>query len=140
MNGLPDWVKPGAVYKAHGRKYHVRGIVDGMAVVREWWSSKQRWNYTVEDDIFFEVMGARLVVEKKGAHALKLLTAGRLAHGDYVRLNENGFLVKAEPSLPGHLGVLPRQTVFHDGYVEIPDLWLREADEATRQNVKQKVF
>lgn len=140
MNGLPDWVKPGAVYRVFNRKYHVRAIVDEMAVVREWWPTKQRWNYTVEDDIYFAVTGEHLVVEKKAPHTLKLLTAGRLAHGDYVRLNENGFLVRAEPRLPGHLGVLPRQAVFHDGYVEIPDFWLRDADEATRQNVKQKVF
>ncbi|RWF33759.1 hypothetical protein [Mesorhizobium sp.] len=63
-NTLPDWVKPGAVYKVHDRKFHVRGIVDGMAVVREWRPSKQRWQYTVEDDIYFEVAGDRIVVER----------------------------------------------------------------------------
>ncbi|TGV72775.1 hypothetical protein EN801_042390, partial [Mesorhizobium sp. M00.F.Ca.ET.158.01.1.1] len=63
-NALPDWVKPGAVYRVGDRKYHVRGIVDGMAVVRYWRRAKQRWEYSVEDDTYFAVYGDRVVVEK----------------------------------------------------------------------------
>lgn len=54
MSALPAWVKPGATYRMHGRRYHVRAIVDGMVVIREWWRSKQRWNYSVEHPVLFE--------------------------------------------------------------------------------------
>jgi hypothetical protein len=61
---LPDWVKPGASFSVgrHARaghtprdprRFHVRGIVDGQAVLREWWRSKQRWNYTIEHPYYF---------------------------------------------------------------------------------------
>lgn len=58
---LPDWVQPDASFMVHGRRYHVRGVVDGHAVLREWWPSKRRYNYTVEHPVAFEVwetMGA----------------------------------------------------------------------------------
>lgn len=31
------------------RLLHLRGVVDGHLVTREWWSRKQRWNYRVDD-------------------------------------------------------------------------------------------
>ncbi|MCZ7861504.1 hypothetical protein O9X98_08840 [Agrobacterium salinitolerans] len=58
MDKLPEWVQPGASFKLDyhpDRKFHVQGIVDGMAVLREWWPSKQRWNYTVESPTYFHV-------------------------------------------------------------------------------------
>lgn len=58
---LPDWVKPGVSFRYEfgpgnhntGRKFHIRGIVDDMAVIREWWKTKQRWNYTIEGPVYF---------------------------------------------------------------------------------------
>lgn len=71
MSELPDWVKPGARFKYnfptpeknvnHGRKFEVRGIVDGMAVIREWWRNKGRYNYTVEGWWYFDAFGDRIV-------------------------------------------------------------------------------
>ncbi|MCV9963888.1 hypothetical protein OIU34_18590 [Pararhizobium sp. BT-229] len=63
MRDLPEWVLPGTTFKLDmgennyhtGRKFHVQGIVDGRAVIREWWPSKQRWNYTIEPPAYFDV-------------------------------------------------------------------------------------
>jgi hypothetical protein len=61
MTGIPSWVQPGASFsrRRYGRtpalRMHVRGVVDDRAVLRHWRSSKQRWEYTVEDDTYFEV-------------------------------------------------------------------------------------
>lgn len=65
MSALPEWVKPGASYSYHGRKFHVRGIVDGMVVLREWWRSKQRWNYSVEHPVWFEIIEKDIVRSSK---------------------------------------------------------------------------
>lgn len=62
---LPDWVKPGVSFDVtyagdnnpNNALYHVRGIVDGLAVCRRWQSAKQRWQYDVLDPIYFEVTG-----------------------------------------------------------------------------------
>ncbi len=64
MSQLPDWVKPGVSFRYvftpdngnHGRKFHIRGIVDGQAVVREWSRAKQRWHYTVEHPVYFHMI------------------------------------------------------------------------------------
>jgi hypothetical protein len=72
---LPDWVKAGVSYRYefkkpnninHGRTFEVRGIVDGLVVVREW-SDRKGWAYTVESPSLFEVFGTRIVpvVEKR---------------------------------------------------------------------------
>jgi len=69
---LPNWIKIGAKFRvprvaalAGGgteyRTFHVRGIVDGCAVLREWSRSKRYWKYTVEDPIFFDVMKDRII-------------------------------------------------------------------------------
>ena len=53
---LPDWVVVGASFRethAHGRLLHVRGIVDGQAVLRYWRTSKRYWQYVVEGPIYF---------------------------------------------------------------------------------------
>ena len=68
MDDLPDWVKAGAAFRYvypdgnhnNGRKFHVRGIVDGRAVIREWFKHKQRWNYTVEGPVYFDVLGTHI--------------------------------------------------------------------------------
>lgn len=67
---LPDWVRPGVSFRydfgpgklATGRKFHVRAIVDGRAVIREWWKGKRRWNYTVEGPEYFLAFRDGLVV------------------------------------------------------------------------------
>ena len=55
MSDLPEWVKPGASFRYFDRKFHVRAIVDGMVVLRAFWRSTQRWNYTVEHPVWFEI-------------------------------------------------------------------------------------
>lgn len=72
-NALPDWVIAGASFKYDygpanhntGRKFHVRGIVDGFAVLREWWPSKQRWNYTVEDPYYFHARKNEILIVRR---------------------------------------------------------------------------
>jgi hypothetical protein len=72
--GLPEWVEVGATFtwkykpdnRHHGRKFHVRGIVDGQAVLAEWWKHKQRWNYTVEPPEYFEAYGDVIVPKPVG--------------------------------------------------------------------------
>lgn len=61
-NNLPDWVQPGLSYRTNydegnpnNRRYHVRGIVDGRAVICTWSKCKQRWMYDVERPIWFAV-------------------------------------------------------------------------------------
>jgi hypothetical protein len=66
---LPDWVTPGAKYRWEygpenpntGRVFHVRGIVDGHAVVREHLRSKRRWAYTVVTAAEFNAMARNIV-------------------------------------------------------------------------------
>lgn len=62
MHELPDWVKPGASFKLdygagniNNAKYHVRAVVDGLAVLRQWSTGKQRWFYSTEWPSFFHV-------------------------------------------------------------------------------------
>lgn len=71
---LPSWVQPGAAFvytfenienRNHGRKFHIRGIVDGMAVIREWWWGKKRWNYTVESDLYFDAFAKIIKVVRR---------------------------------------------------------------------------
>lgn len=54
MSDLPDWVKPGAKYRnPRGHLCHIRGVVDDQVVVRTWWPTKRRWNYTCEPTFVF---------------------------------------------------------------------------------------
>jgi hypothetical protein len=70
---LPEWVKPGAKYRYDfgpdnrntGRTFHVRGIVDGRAVIREWSKSRKRWIYTVEGGVEFQVMADHIKPERR---------------------------------------------------------------------------
>lgn len=62
MYELPDWVKPGASFTLfynednfNNAEFEVRGIVDGLAVLREWSKERERWNYTIERPAFFDV-------------------------------------------------------------------------------------
>lgn len=72
MRDLPKWVQPGVSFKydfgpdndATGRKFHVRGIVDGLAVIREWRKSMRRWDYKVEGPEYFHVYGPHIVKER----------------------------------------------------------------------------
>ena len=67
MHELPEWVQPGTSFKLDyrpDRKFHVQGIVDGMAVIREWWPSRQRWNYSVESPAYFHVNLDRITAIK----------------------------------------------------------------------------
>lgn len=60
---LPDWVKPGAAFlfnrglagRKKPRKLHVRAIVDGRVVLREW-TQGAGWDYTVESPSFFVIL------------------------------------------------------------------------------------
>lgn len=66
---LPEWVRHGASFTVTAgprrRLYHIRGIVDDdQAVLREWISGKQRWNYTVEGPEFFDVYEQYIKVQK----------------------------------------------------------------------------
>jgi hypothetical protein len=65
VSNLPDWVTPGASFREvygnlNDSRWHVRGIVDGMAVCREWWPTKRRWHYEVKDATWFEVNAGNL--------------------------------------------------------------------------------
>ena len=46
---------------------HVRGIVDGLYVVRRWSRMKQRWRYEVKDETFIRVYmdGDRMTIERR---------------------------------------------------------------------------
>ncbi|CDX26927.1 hypothetical protein MPL3356_60622 [Mesorhizobium plurifarium] len=73
MRTLPEWVKPGTAFiyqfgpdnHNNGRKFHIRGIVDDRAVIREWWRHKRRWNYTVEDWIYFNAFAPHIKVVRR---------------------------------------------------------------------------
>lgn len=56
---LPDWVKVGVKYRYPDhrkmRLLHVRAVVDGRAVVREWSRQMQAWQYTVVGPYWFYV-------------------------------------------------------------------------------------
>lgn len=60
---LPEWVKPCVSFRIiysedspNNETMHVRGIVDGMAVLRVWQPRRQRWHYRVERPVFFHVL------------------------------------------------------------------------------------
>ena len=53
FDNLPDWVTPGISYRINGKKYHVRGIIDGQAVVCWWSRERLRWRYFVEGPEWF---------------------------------------------------------------------------------------
>lgn len=63
---LPDWVQPGVSFRQEvGSKdrhftYHIRGIVDGQAVLRRW--AKGHWDYKCEGWEYFNIMGPFLRV------------------------------------------------------------------------------
>ena len=46
-------------------RIHVRAIVDGQYVVREWWKGKQRWHYKVESPYFYRLLWADGVISGK---------------------------------------------------------------------------
>lgn len=50
---LPAWCVAGARFRLHRRLYHVHGVVGGIAVLKEWWPTKRRWNYTAESEAHF---------------------------------------------------------------------------------------
>lgn len=57
---LPNWVTPNISFRDKTNPndidvWHVRGIVDGMAVCRRWRSSKKSWHYEVIDPYFFQL-------------------------------------------------------------------------------------
>jgi len=65
---FPEWVKPGTFYEYdygpvygrdnpnQGRRFEIRGFVDGRAVVREWHAESERWSYTVEGPYNFLIL------------------------------------------------------------------------------------
>lgn len=69
---MPDFVKVGASFRDttnpnHPDVWHVRGIVDDMAVCRRWLASKRRWEYSVLEEEFFAVRVSSLSVNKTTA-------------------------------------------------------------------------
>jgi FAD/FMN-containing dehydrogenase len=52
---LPPHVKVGVSFHSGRDLWHVRAIVDDMAVCRKWFKTKQRWHYETLDAIWFEV-------------------------------------------------------------------------------------
>lgn len=69
---LPHFVKVGASFRDstnpnHPEVWHVRGIVDDMAVCRRWRASKRRWEYSVLEEEFFAVREGSLLITKTTA-------------------------------------------------------------------------
>lgn len=65
---LPDWVQPGASFSlffqkgnVNNARYHVRGLVDDMIVVRRWFKSRSWWHYEVLSPVWFEVNDKYLI-------------------------------------------------------------------------------
>lgn len=51
----------------NNRTVHVRAIVDDdYIVIRQWSRRRQRWIYTVEDRLYFEISQAHLVKVRGG--------------------------------------------------------------------------
>lgn len=71
MKGFPAWVEPGVSYSRYGHRYHVRGFVDDQVILREWWPTKQRWNYTVESPSLFRYSENECVKRKLRGALLK---------------------------------------------------------------------
>jgi hypothetical protein len=62
---LPDWAVAGVSFdEKYGNEFdalwHIRGIVDGMAVCRRWRQARRRWHYEVLDPIWFYTLRERL--------------------------------------------------------------------------------
>lgn len=62
VDEFPQWVRPGTSYRFtekrhvdHGIVFHIRGLVDGVAVMRHWSKSKG-WIYSFERYTFFHVI------------------------------------------------------------------------------------
>lgn len=49
------------------RLFHVRGQVDNCIVLREWWPTKRRWNYSVEGVYYFQARGWTIPTEAYAA-------------------------------------------------------------------------
>jgi hypothetical protein len=69
---LPAWVSVGRSFEErYGNEndvlWHVRGLVDGMAVCRRWRAEKRRWHYEVLHPIWFDVLKDRLHIRNGGA-------------------------------------------------------------------------
>lgn len=66
---MPDWVREGMSFRYDfgpgnhntGRKFHVRAIVDGRAVIREWSRGRQGWIYSVEGWPYFHSFREHIV-------------------------------------------------------------------------------
>lgn len=67
---IPDWAIPGATFRVfppsnrNTKRYHVRGIVDGHAVVRRWLHHKRYWHYEVLEPEWFNAHGPHIYAVK----------------------------------------------------------------------------
>lgn len=68
---LPDWAVPGRRFRydygknnPNTRSFQIRGIVDGMIVVRWWRKRKQWWHYEVIDGMELHFRKDVIVVGK----------------------------------------------------------------------------
>lgn len=71
---LPPWVKPEASFDVvygndNDALWHVRAVVDGMAVCRRWLKAKNRWHYEVLDPEYFEAAAAFIKPRANGQSA-----------------------------------------------------------------------
>ena len=90
IENLPDWVKPGASFKYdygpdnhnNGRKFHVRAIVDGLAVLREWSAVKRRWRYKVEGPEYFHAFSEAIAFVKQAPMRKPIEATGMSDGGD----------------------------------------------------------
>lgn len=68
---LPEWVKEGVVFRVklnlEDELWHVRGIVDDLAICRRWNQVGQRWVYEVHNKCFFEVWAPHITIRSSRA-------------------------------------------------------------------------
>ncbi|TIT80121.1 MAG: hypothetical protein E5W57_04110 [Mesorhizobium sp.] len=76
----------------------------------------------------------------RAAESIALLSRGKLAPGDAVRVDENGYLVKSRDGSIAPNDTLPPETVCHADYVEVPRSWVRALSDDARKSVMTKVF
>lgn len=66
---LPKWAKVGTSFEvkfgnSNDTLWHIRGIVDDMAVCRRWNASKKRWEYEVQNEAFFQAYADFIAIRR----------------------------------------------------------------------------
>jgi hypothetical protein len=60
VSELPDWVKSGVSFTEYDTRWHIRGIMDGLAICRRWMPTKRKWHYEALNATWFEVFGPHI--------------------------------------------------------------------------------